>query len=49
MEIGEEITLDQLGVNGRHPIDGKATDDAQIGHADILDVAFFDDRHGSFF
>lgn len=49
VEIGEEITLDQLGVNGRYAIDGKATDDAKIGHANILDVAFFDDRHGSFF
>ena len=49
VKVGEEITFHQLGMNCGHTIDGKAPDYTEICHADILDVAFLDDRHGPFF
>ena len=47
-ESGEEVLLEQFGVEGRDAVDRVAADDGDVGHADHLDAAFLDERHGPF-
>jgi hypothetical protein len=45
VEVGEEMLLEQLGVEGGDAVDRMAADDGEIGHADHLHAAFLDERH----
>ena len=47
VELGEEVALHQLRVKGSDTVDRMAADDAQVGHADHLVVAFLDEGEGA--
>ncbi len=47
-EILEEVLLDQLAVDGSHPVNERTAHDAQVGHTDHFRV-FLDNREGSQF
>ena len=39
--------FEQIGMQSRYAVDREAADDGQIGHANLLLVAFLDQRHPS--
>ena len=47
VEVGEEMLLEQLGVERRDAVDRVAADDGEIGHADHLHAALLDERHAA--
>ena len=48
IEFGEKLRLEELGVKGCDAVHGMASDDREVGHADHLHVAFFDERERTF-
>ena len=45
VEVLEERRLQEVGVEGCHAVHGERTHDGEVGHADHLAVAFFDEAH----
>ena len=41
--LGEEVFLDELGVNLGNAVDLVGSDNAEVAHADLLDLAFLDE------
>ena len=49
MKMAEQIPLQQLGVQGCHPVNGMTADDGQIGHAYPTNISFTNNRHLPYF
>ncbi len=47
VEVLEDGLLQDFGVEGGHAVDGAGTDEAEVGHADVLVAGFVDEAHAA--